>query len=95
MNKYTAHVPTEQYGFIAIDVEGDVYDAVEAYRGLQQAWKGTGAGLADQQWRDLLDEYIATGKISNGGEIWEELDERQRWLINEIKKSIKRRQPPN
>lgn len=89
MNKITLHIPVEQYGFIAIEMEGCLEDAINEYKAAQRVWK-VGGGLPDPQWRAVLDEYLSTGKITNGGDIYGDLSERQRDIINECKKSLKR-----
>jgi hypothetical protein len=90
--KYTGHVPTEQYGFISVELEADgPEEAVQAYKALQDAFKG-GTGLSTKEWCLFIDCYVSTGKPpDNGLELWENMDDRQRWMINEIKKCIKRK----
>ncbi len=95
--KYTGHITTGQYEFLEFEKEFLTPDeAVQAYKELKRAYSGTpapppGPGLPEGQWRALVDEFLTTGKVANGGDCWEELDDRQRWMCNEIKKSIKRR----
>lgn len=90
MKKYLCHVPTEQYGFISVELEGEAPDAVDAYKELQRAW-GAGEGLSAKEWTGFLDTYVSTGKPPEGGlELWERMDVRQRDIVNEIKKTIKR-----
>lgn len=87
MPKYTCHVPTEQYGFIAVEVDGTADEAVEAYNDLKIAFT-EGAGLAPKEWNSWLDEYLK-GKAGNIEE-WEQMSFKQKSIINEIKKSNKR-----
>ncbi len=49
-----------------------------------------GEGLPLKEWNALLDVYLATKKIPNGGDFWEELSDLQKAIINEIKKSFAR-----
>lgn len=87
--KYIGHVPTEQYGFISVEFEGTASEAVEAYKELQQAWKG-GTGLSPIKWNAWLDGYLE----GNPGSVeeWAEMDEFQKKVINELKKAKKRNQ---
>lgn len=85
--KYLAHVPTEQYGFISVEVEGSPEEAVEAYKALQGAWQ-PGPGLSDSQFNAWLDSYLA-GKPGTVDE-WSQMSDKQKVVINEIKKSRKR-----
>lgn len=92
--KYTGHVSVGQYEFIGFELEGSAEDAIEAFKELKKKWRGSlsppGPGLPEPEWRKLLDEYTSTGFVVNGGNVWELLDEKQRHVINEIKKSKKR-----
>lgn len=85
--KYLAHVPTEQYGFISIEVEGTAEEAVQAYKELQEAFKG-GSGLPTKEFNAWLDSYLE-GKPGSVNE-WEQMSTVQKLVINEIKKSRKR-----
>lgn len=89
-HEYELHIPTEQYGFILRKVTGTPEDAVTAYKEVADAWKG-GAGLPTDKFNALVDEYLSTGTVVNGGDIWGDLNEKQMWFFNEIKKSNKRR----
>lgn len=90
--KYLAHVPTEQYGYVSVEVEGTAQEAVEAYRELVGAWKGEqgGAGIDPKTFNKFLDEYLTTGKITGAGDVWEDLSKVQQVVFSEIKKSYKR-----
>lgn len=87
--KYVSHVPVENFGFISVETES-AEEAVLEYEKIKSMMK-TGDGIPNDQFNKLVDEYLSTQKIQNGGDIWEHLDERQRWFFNEIKKSNKRR----
>jgi len=88
--KYTAHVPVEQYGFISVEIDGTPEEAVEAYEGLKKASQG-GVGLPNKEWNRFLDCYVFTGKPPEDGiALWEAMDSRQRDIVNEVKKVLKR-----
>ena len=88
--KYTAHVPTEQFGFISIELEGTAEEAVQAYKELAQTYKG-GAGISSKEFNDFLDVYVSTGHPPEGGlQVWEQMDEKQKHVVNELKKLFKR-----
>lgn len=85
--KYLAHVPTEQYGFISIEIEGDAQDAVNAYRELSAAFQG-GAGVGMKALAATLVEYCKTGGIVNGGN--HDYSANEQALIHEVKKLLKK-----
>lgn len=89
--KYTAHVPVEQYGFIEVELDGTAEDIAYEYQKVAKAFKG-GAGIDSSKFNEVLDEYLSTGKVQNGGDVWEDMSELQRAIFQEIKKSIKRRE---
>ena len=89
--KYEAHVPTEQYGYISAEIEGTAEEAVDTYRELQRAWSGPPRpqpGLPDKLFNAWLDGYIA-GKPGTVDE-WSQMNDEQKLIINEVKKSHKR-----
>lgn len=86
--KYTCHVPIEQFGFIAVEVEGGPDDALEAYRGVQRQL-GANPGLGAKEWNAWLDLYLSN-KTAGPVEEWELMSTEQKITINEIKKAFKR-----
>ncbi len=88
--KYIVHVPTEQYGFISYETEGTAEDAVQAYNELKKEYAG-GAGLPSREFCSFMDVYVSTGHAPEDGiEKWEAMSLEQRFVINEVKKAIKR-----
>lgn len=85
--KYIAHVPTEQFGFISIEIEGNAEDAVLAYKELSRAFQG-GEGMGMKSFAQILHEYISTGGIVNGGE--HEFSTNESLLLNEVKKLMRK-----
>lgn len=85
--KYLAHVPVEQYGFIS--AEGDnLEEVLNEYSQIKRLV--VGEGISEKEWTTLLDEYLTTGKVTNGGDVWEHMSDFQRAVCQEIKKSLKR-----
>ncbi len=87
MSKYNCHIPVESFGFISVEVEGGPEDALEAYRAVK-GQLGANPGLPQAAWNTWLDGYL-NGKPGTIDE-WNEMNEMQKTLINEIKKSKKR-----
>ena len=93
--KYLLHVPTEQYGFISVEMEGSIEEVVEHYKDVQKEWKGgkplpQGRGIDNKLFQKMLDEYLVTQKITGAGDVWEELSREQGIIFQEIKKAFKR-----
>ena len=87
--KYTLRVPTkEAYAYIEATYEGNVEDAVERYQELTKAVQG-GFGLEKLEWNRVLDDYLESGTMKE--EEYHGMDDRQQWMIQEIKKSKKRK----
>lgn len=90
--KITYRIPTkEQFAFVEVVEEGVVTDEViqSRYNDLTNSFK-EGLGLPDKVFNALLDEYLTTGTVQNGGDVWEQLSEKQKFVVNEVKKSRKR-----
>lgn len=85
--KYLAHVPTEQYGYISVEIEGTPEEAVEAYRALQGAWKG-GDGLGMKSFAKVVLEYCTSKEIANGGD--HNFSTNEKLLLGEIKKLLRK-----
>lgn len=88
--KYIVHVPTEQYGFISCELEGEATDAVEAYKEIVEANKPQ-SGVSAKEFNSFMDVYINTGHAPEGGmDIWQNMSEIQKKVIDEVRKCIKR-----
>lgn len=91
--KVTYRIPTkDQYAFVEVVHEEDVLELEEAkireiYDALTNTFKD-GPGLSQSKWNAWLDGYLA-GKPGSVEE-WEQMDARQKDIINEVKKSLKR-----
>ena len=88
--KYHIRVPTkDQYAFIEAELAGTPADALEEYNELKRLTQVEG-GIEDKRWREILDGYLTTGKMQDGGDFYEELSAAQKWLVQEVKKSFAR-----
>ena len=84
--KAVLHFPTEQYGFAEVEVEVESPDeAIILYKKSQ-----IGEGLTDKEFNDFVDQTLATGNVVNGTELYEKMNEAQRWWTQTTKRSIKR-----
>lgn len=92
--KITYHVPVEQFGFVSLEEERTQIEfegVAHVYRSISEAFKQKpGNEMPSKRFNEILDEYLETGKMVNGGDFYEELSPNQKMVINEIKKSKKR-----
>jgi hypothetical protein len=81
------HIPVEQYGFAEFDIEVESYDdiIVEYHSFKSKLEEG---GLNSHDWAKLRDTYLQTGEIDQ--EKWEQASKLQKYVINEIKKGIRK-----
>lgn len=87
--KYLCHVPSEQYGFISVEVEGTPEEAVEAYFGLSRAIRG-GDGIDNKVFLALLDELWTKKSISGDPGIISDMSKSQQEIVRAVKLMIKR-----
>lgn len=89
--KATLRIPTEeQYAYIELQMDVDSEDAaVEAYKRVTGLVKG-GQGLDIKEWQSVLDEFLSTDTVIDGISYWERMNNTQRNILQEIKKSMKR-----
>ena len=71
------------------DEELSEEDAVEKFNMLKRAWGG-GPGLETKVFNDSLVEYLQTGKLRNGTELYSQMDIDQQRTFQDIKKAFKR-----
>lgn len=89
--KYTAEIriPTDQYAYINVQVEGEPDDIIQAYKEFSTLTKPQ-EGLPPKEWRTALDEYLNTNSFSNADDTYFKMNPQQQFVIQEIKKSVKR-----
>jgi len=83
----TVRIPTDQYAYVEIEVEGTPTEIMDAYRDMKNAY-GSGVGLPDKEWREALDRYIYEEHLDSKRFL--AMSEIQQLIIQEIKKSKKR-----
>lgn len=91
--KYTLRIPTkDQYAYLEAVEDFDTPEAAfEAYTAISATVRGeNGEGLPVSDWNRVIDGILAgTGKLA--AEEWEVMNEKQRWFLNELKKSKNRK----
>ena len=88
--KATLRIPTnEQYAYVEAQVEGTREEIVEEYKLLTNAVRG-GFGLEDKLFNKCLDEYLNTGTMNGGSELYAQMSLDQQNVFQQIKKSFKR-----
>lgn len=88
--KATIRVPmVEPYAYIEVEMEGDEHEIIGQYRKLKDAVVG-GFGLDTKAFSAALDEFISTGTLRDGVEIYGQMSPSQQAIFQELKKSIKR-----
>jgi len=80
--KAKLHIPTEEYGFVEVDVEVENIDEAIA---LYPRDKG---GLNTPEWARVRDTFVNKGEIND--EDFEKLNKAQKWFIMQLQTSIRR-----
>ena len=99
--KIKLHIPTEQYGFVEVEMEKNnevsksieevVQDAIGFYKASKSPELPSGEGLDHKEWNATLDGYITVGEML--GDAYQRMSPEQQRVIQEIKKSINRVNP--
>lgn len=91
--KFTIRIPTAQYAYLESQFEGEAEEAIAEhnrilglYNDSQKSENGPGLNIKD--WQRCLDTYLLENSISE--EDYTGMSDRQKLLINEIKKSLAR-----
>lgn len=87
--KYILRIPmTDQYSYTEIicDTKEEYDDAKIDYSNYKSL--NNGEGLSEKEWRNTLDQYLQENKMSS--EMWDKMNNEEKVIINEIKKSFKR-----
>ena len=88
--KITHHIPTEQFGFTEVEVaEGGslTYDEAKLLYGPCSA---SGEGLEAKEWNRCVDEYLSTGSLVDGTELYQQMSKGQQDFFQTVKRAFKR-----
>ena len=83
---YKLHIPTEQYGFVEVEVE-HLEDLESTYVSVKRQFDNRD-GLDAKNWRRALDLYLSTNKLI--ADDYDQMSRSQKTLIQEIKRSLNR-----
>lgn len=89
-------IPTVQFGYINVQFEGTPEEAIEQHNHLVALYQTTlksqemnsNGGLDTKTWNHVLDTYLRENSIQM--EHLDGMNERQKLLINELRKSLSR-----
>ncbi len=87
--KTQLQIRTGDFEYIMQECEADANEAVAAFKALKEAWAPK-PGLAPKVWNDCIDSYMATGTLVSGTELYVEMNEKQQFFFQELKKHNKR-----
>jgi hypothetical protein len=99
MIKAEIRIPTTQFGFITLNVE--VEDAAAAIAAHNEAVKlyntppEAVGGLTVKEMNACLDEFLLTGTVKGGIELWEKMNPMQKEIFQTIKRATKRLEAKN
>jgi len=94
--KVTYRIPAKaQYGYIELDTEVEgIEDALAGYEDAVRAYQGSD-GLPTPEFNATIDEYMNTGHVLGGLELWGRMSDNQKFCFQEVKKSMKRLEAKN
>lgn len=84
-------MPTAQYAYIEAEIESESpVSAIMLHNEIEKLYRSNDskAEFNRSAWRDTVDRFITSGSISS--EDYELLTDKERFVLNEIKKAIKR-----
>ena len=97
--KITYHVPTEQFGFVEVEMDGAdniPYNDVKSLYGLPVASsEAVGSGLEVKVFNASLDEYLTSNTLKDGANLYQQMSPDQQRVFQEMKKSMKRIEAKN
>lgn len=89
--KATYHFPTEQYGFVEVEEEvSSPEEAIQNYNASKRACEPLGQGLELKEWNRCVDEYLSTGSLINGTELYQQMSPSQQDWFQTTKRAMKR-----
>ena len=84
--KAELHIPTEQYGFVSVEVEVEhVKDALALYASTKET-----AGVTEKEMNYVADMMLLGEGVPNGLEIYEKMNPTQVYAVQWLKRALKR-----
>lgn len=85
------HFPTEQYGFVEVEEEvASKEEAIEAYSATKASVVSSSEGLTPKEMNRCIDEYLSTGSLVDGTELYQQMSASQQDFLQQLKRSLKR-----
>ncbi len=82
--KYKLHFPCQEYGFIEIEGEGTVQDAVDEYEEFKRAWNSE--GLSATEWAQFRKKVVSNESFTpEMQETLEKCNKSQKEFVNQFK----------
>jgi hypothetical protein len=98
--KIKLHIPTEQYGFVEVEMEQNpqvpktpsevVEDAIELYNTSKTSQNAPGDGLDTKEFNRCVCEYLSTGELVGGSELYQQMSPSQQEWFQITKRAFKR-----
>lgn len=89
--KAQLRIPTEQYAYVEVEVEGTPDEIWEAYKQFMAMSKPQ-TGISDKDFNTFLDNMLVKGE-ANHVEVFQAMSEKQKDVIQHLKRAIKRIKP--
>jgi hypothetical protein len=91
MSKITHHIPTESYGFTEVEMyETDFLSYEEAKSLYGPPGASQGQGLDPKEMNRCVEEYLSTGGLVNGTELYQQMSPSQQDWFQVTKRALKR-----
>lgn len=83
-------IPTVQYGYIEVQYDGTPEEAIDEHNRLVLKYSNSlkENGLDNKLWNATLDRYLTENVMDSN--VWEEMNNEEKIIINEIKKAFLR-----
>lgn len=85
---YKLHIPTEQYGFVEVEVDVPLEDLKLTYNEIKRQFDTNTQGIDQKAWNKALDRYLSDNTME--ADLYASMSDAQKYVIQEIKKSVKR-----
>ena len=88
--KITHHIPTEQYGFTEVEMSEADFVPYEMAKSLYGASGASGGGLDSKEYNRCVEEYLETGSLRDGTELYQKMSPAQQDWFQVTKRALAR-----